>query len=195
MGSDNTLWGAEFIVADYGNFRRKAHLRYIPLLGGKQAILEPWRLAAAWLYLTFGKNFLNLGLLKRIDKTDWDILEKLWKQPWTSKDFPEASNFLDAHSETIDKLLLISRIEKCSWSVQADNYDDYTVPYKTMGYCGKLLRLDISRDLGEGRLQKAMEKSFCLLRMAKHLYQQTQSLDFYYGAAYETTALQMIRYI
>jgi hypothetical protein len=52
-----------------------------------------------------------------------------------------------------------------------------------------------NRDLGEGRFHKAMEKYFCLLRMAEHLYQQTHYLDFYYGFACEIPALQMIRHI
>jgi len=80
LGSDATLWGGEFLIADYQGFQRIAHLRYIPLLGGQQAILQPWRVALAWLYLAFGNNFLDLDLdfLKRINKREWNILQKMW---------------------------------------------------------------------------------------------------------------------
>jgi hydrogenase maturation protein HypF len=82
FGDDNTLWGAEFLVGDYRSFHRSAHLRNIPLLGGKQAILQPWRASAAWLYLAFGDNLLDLNLdfVKRINKKQWEILKKMWEQ-------------------------------------------------------------------------------------------------------------------
>lgn len=82
FGNDNTLWGAEFLIADYRDFQRAAYLRDIPLLGGKQAILQPWRVSAAWLYLAFGNEFLDLELdfIKRINKKEWKILERMWKQ-------------------------------------------------------------------------------------------------------------------
>lgn len=49
LGVDNTIWGAEFLLCDYKNFSRGAHLKEIPLVGGERAILEPRRLVAAWL--------------------------------------------------------------------------------------------------------------------------------------------------
>jgi hydrogenase maturation protein HypF len=48
-GTDGTIWGGEFLVGDYRGFRRAAHLRYVPMPGGEQAIREPWRMAAAYL--------------------------------------------------------------------------------------------------------------------------------------------------
>jgi hydrogenase maturation protein HypF len=47
-GPDATLWGGEFLVADYASSRRLAHLRPIRMAGGVAAIREPWRMAAAW---------------------------------------------------------------------------------------------------------------------------------------------------
>ncbi|MCX5707204.1 MAG: hypothetical protein NTW13_06110 [Candidatus Omnitrophica bacterium] len=67
LGSDDTIWGAEFLVCDYKNFLRKAHLKEIPLLGGAQAILEPWRLAAAW--LNFPGEIDKKQLLRKIYKS------------------------------------------------------------------------------------------------------------------------------
>jgi hydrogenase maturation protein HypF len=43
MGNDETLWGGEFLIADYGRFERIAHLPGVPLPGATQALLEPWR--------------------------------------------------------------------------------------------------------------------------------------------------------
>ncbi|MBI3462786.1 MAG: carbamoyltransferase HypF [Planctomycetes bacterium] len=49
FGTDGAIWGGEFLVGDYQQFRRAAHLRYVGLPGGEQAIREPWRMAAAHL--------------------------------------------------------------------------------------------------------------------------------------------------
>jgi hydrogenase maturation protein HypF len=48
-GTDGAIWGGEFLVANYGGYRRAFHLDYIPLPGGDKAVREPWRLALVWL--------------------------------------------------------------------------------------------------------------------------------------------------
>jgi hydrogenase maturation protein HypF len=49
LGTDGSLWGGEFLVGDYREFRRAAHLEPTPMPGGDQAIREPWRMAVAYL--------------------------------------------------------------------------------------------------------------------------------------------------
>jgi hydrogenase maturation protein HypF len=80
LGSDNTLWGAEFLLCNYKVFKRRAHLKEIPLLGGERAILEPWRLTVAWLYAIYKDRFLNLEInfSKGIDRKKWRILKKMY---------------------------------------------------------------------------------------------------------------------
>ncbi|MGD9014549.1 MAG: carbamoyltransferase HypF, partial [Candidatus Omnitrophota bacterium] len=98
LGDDSTLWGGEFLIADYRGFQRSAHLQYIPLLGGQQAIMQPWRVALAWLYLTFGNNFFDLDLdfLKRINKRNWDILRKMWKRNFNTPLVSSMGRLFDA---------------------------------------------------------------------------------------------------
>jgi hydrogenase maturation protein HypF len=48
-GSDGTLWGGEFLLADLTSFQRLAHLVPVPMPGGAAAIRQPWRMAAAYL--------------------------------------------------------------------------------------------------------------------------------------------------
>jgi hydrogenase maturation protein HypF len=48
-GTDGTLWGGEFLVADLAGFERGGHLAPVPMPGGAAAIKQPWRMAAAYL--------------------------------------------------------------------------------------------------------------------------------------------------
>jgi hydrogenase maturation protein HypF len=49
FGTDGTIWGGEFLVADLAGFDRAAHLEAVPMPGGAAAIKEPWRMALAYL--------------------------------------------------------------------------------------------------------------------------------------------------
>ncbi len=48
FGTDGTLWGGEFLIADLHGFERAGHLEPVPMPGGAAAIREPWRMAAAY---------------------------------------------------------------------------------------------------------------------------------------------------
>ena len=49
-GEDGTIWGGEFLIADYGNYKRLYHFQYFPLPGGDAAIKRPARTALALLW-------------------------------------------------------------------------------------------------------------------------------------------------
>jgi len=77
MGLNGKIWGAEFLIADYHNFKRFAHLKEIPLPGGDKASKEPWRMAVSYLYHTFGRSFLKfkkMPLLKEIPLKDINMI-------------------------------------------------------------------------------------------------------------------------
>jgi hydrogenase maturation protein HypF len=48
-GTDGTIWGGEFLVADLATFERGGHLAPVAMPGGAAAIRQPWRMAAAYL--------------------------------------------------------------------------------------------------------------------------------------------------
>jgi hydrogenase maturation protein HypF len=55
-GTDETMWGGEFLVADFSGFERVAHLRPVALPGGVAAIREPWRMALCWTAVALGRE-------------------------------------------------------------------------------------------------------------------------------------------
>jgi len=48
-GTDGTIWGGEFLIADLAEFSRAGFLAPVPLPGAAAAIRQPWRMAAAYL--------------------------------------------------------------------------------------------------------------------------------------------------
>jgi hydrogenase maturation protein HypF len=73
LGPDDKIWGAEFLLCDYKNFKRRAHLKEIPLIGGERAILEPVKLTLAW--------FFDSGINPQtgIDKNKRRILKNIYR--------------------------------------------------------------------------------------------------------------------
>lgn len=69
FGADGTIWGGEFLRADYLGFERLACLKPVAMIGGAQAIREPWRntyahLMAAFRWQDFEDRFGDLALSK-----------------------------------------------------------------------------------------------------------------------------------
>jgi hydrogenase maturation protein HypF len=62
LGTDNTIWGGEFLIADYSGFERAAHLRGVLLPGGDAAVREPWRIARSYLHDALGTNTVDTVL-------------------------------------------------------------------------------------------------------------------------------------
>lgn len=66
-GQDGAIWGGEVLIADLAEFERFAHLRYMPMPGGKAAVQHPARMA--------------YGVLKTCDLKDHpgadDLLKRL----------------------------------------------------------------------------------------------------------------------
>ena len=84
-GTDGTIWGGEFLVGDYTQFRRAAHLRYVGMPGSEQAIREPWRMALAHL-VDAGESDALLGqrMAASAIRTVRQMLERGFNTPMTS---------------------------------------------------------------------------------------------------------------
>ena len=73
LGTDGSMWGGEFLIADLVSFERVGHLQQLPMPGGAAAVKEPWRMAAVYLDAAFeGQPPSGLGVARSH--------ENLWEQ-------------------------------------------------------------------------------------------------------------------
>ncbi|GHO97344.1 carbamoyltransferase [Reticulibacter mediterranei] len=81
-GTDGAIWGCEIMVADLRDFERAAHLAYVPLPGGEQAIHQPWRMAATYLAQVYGDDFLALDIpfVQQLERTKWRLLAQMMER-------------------------------------------------------------------------------------------------------------------
>lgn len=66
-GDDGTIWGGEFLLADYRGYERLGTMKPVAMPGGAQAVREPWRnlyahLIAEMGWAAFTLNFAELEL-------------------------------------------------------------------------------------------------------------------------------------
>ncbi len=91
LGTDGTIWGGEFLLADTEDFVRAAHLETIPLPGGSAAISQPWRVTASCLNHVYGDDMeaLQIDFIKRLDMRKWKIIKQMIK---TNQNCPPSSS-------------------------------------------------------------------------------------------------------
>jgi hydrogenase maturation protein HypF len=80
-GPDGTLWGGEFMLADYRGFERLGSFRPFPMLGGVKAVREPWRSCYAQLAGCLGWERLqeqgDLELLRYLNSKPVEMLQQM----------------------------------------------------------------------------------------------------------------------
>ncbi len=75
-GADGTVWGCEVLVSNYDDYTRAAHLDYVPLPGGEQAIRQPWRMAAVYLDRQ-GLLGADTEFCQTLDTDSWRVLKQM----------------------------------------------------------------------------------------------------------------------
>jgi len=79
-GDDGTLWGGEFLLADYAGYQRLATFKPVAMLGGEAAVHEPWRSTYAQLMAemgwgAFAMNFSELELFRFLEAKPREMLD------------------------------------------------------------------------------------------------------------------------
>ena len=98
-GSDGTIWGGEFLLADLISFLRAGHLEYVPLPGGVAAIKKPYRMALSYLYTLLGDDLPLAGLpLADLEPGEVEIVRKQLERGVNSPLTSSAGRLFDAVS-------------------------------------------------------------------------------------------------
>lgn len=92
FGTDGTVWGGEFLLCDYKNFRRVATFRKFPLPGGEKAIKEPRRVAIAIL------EEIGAPILEHLKDNDIDMLLSMVRRGLNSPLCSSVGRLFDAMS-------------------------------------------------------------------------------------------------
>ncbi|MEQ9620751.1 carbamoyltransferase HypF [Coleofasciculus chthonoplastes] len=118
-GEDGTIWGGEFLLADYQGFKRLGKFKPIAMIGGEQAIYQPWRNTYAHLMAALDWNRLkqeygNLDLIQFLDQKPHPLLNQLMEKGINSPLASSAGRLFDA----VAAALGICRAD-CSYEGQA----------------------------------------------------------------------------
>ncbi|MHC4196080.1 MAG: hypothetical protein ACYSQZ_09125 [Planctomycetota bacterium] len=135
---------------------------------------------------SFGPDFL-IGEVGRVVRFE----------PWSAKDYPEVAEWLESHETTISKLLEAAQVKDCRFPIMSDSVKlseamDRLAAMRRWAY---LLVYAANNDLGEGRIEQAIEKGIAILRMSEHQRQQTSIVDFLVGNALEALACKQFNRI
>jgi len=156
-------------------------------INAARAIPDAENAGAAYSKLAEENLPLSIYLPSVDRKTMWSIREK----SWLSKDYPQLAAWLEERRNLIPKLLEISKMEKCRLAILSDRQQEsyFTNPVRQMSGWISLLILSANMDAGEGRIDAAIEKYACVLRMGSHLRQQPVLSYYNNGVAFESQAL------
>jgi len=98
MGDDGKIWGGELLYCDLNRYERLSHFEYVPMPGGDKASREPWRMALAYLYQTFGNQVPEMDIpgLSHIPSGDKHLLMQAIKKGFNCPLTSSAGRLFDA---------------------------------------------------------------------------------------------------
>jgi hydrogenase maturation protein HypF len=98
FGTDGTVWGGEFLVAEPGDFSRYTFFDPVPLPGGEKAIHEPWRTACSYLIKYLGRDFdlTSVPALRQVGESNLKAISEILKSDVNSPLSSGAGRLFDA---------------------------------------------------------------------------------------------------
>lgn len=112
-GADGSLWGGEFLLADYRGYRRLASLSTVAMPGGEAAIEQPWRMTyahlrrlAAWHTLT--DEFGDLPFFRTLADKQLTTLNGMLESGFNSPRTSSCGRLFDAVSALMEVCQTVS---------------------------------------------------------------------------------------
>ncbi|PKG59021.1 carbamoyltransferase HypF [Shewanella sp. GutDb-MelDb] len=116
LGTDNTLWGGEALIADAHCYHRIAYLKPFKLIGGEQAIKQPVRLLLSILLEKYSLQQINHFAIPAIGKLSTitlSNLNKVWQTTPAAKSTSSIGRLFDVVA------VLLNLIDKTQYEGQA----------------------------------------------------------------------------
>ena len=139
-GDDGTLWGGEFLIADYRSSRRVCGFTPVAIPGGEKASYEPWRNTFAHLHKALGWSYVTekypkLKLVHDLNQRPLARISKMIEQSVNSPSISSAGRLFDAVAGALDIFPDGLHFEgQAAMALQsaAENYPDETCAYKCL---------------------------------------------------------------
>ncbi len=101
LGPDGTLWGGEFLLADYKTFERAGCFPPVAMPGGVQAVRQPWRNTFAHLDAAIGwerckREHAGLDLVRTLDTKPLGTLAAMMRKGINSPQSSSCGRLFDA---------------------------------------------------------------------------------------------------
>jgi len=94
-GTDGKIWGGEVLLASYADFKRIAHLEYLPLPGGDAATRSPWRIAVGYAE-ALGLDIEGLPFINSLEPQVVDIVRKQVQKKLNAPETSSMGRLFDA---------------------------------------------------------------------------------------------------
>lgn len=105
LGTDNTIWGGEFLLSTKSDFRRIAHFRSFPLLSGEQSIKKISRVAIGLLYEMMGEAVFSqtsLAPIRQHSQNELSLFNSMLTRKINSPAVCSAGRVFDAVAAILD---------------------------------------------------------------------------------------------
>lgn len=152
-GSDGTIWGGEFLVGGYDDFKRVGHFQALPQPGGDAAVREPWRMAMAYLYDAVGEEAFTLDhpLTRHLSKMEMELFAQMLRRRINSPLTSSCGRLFDAVAAMLGLRYFVSyegqaaiELEALAEDENKDRNKDTTYTYNILSHPDTPLKLDFS---------------------------------------------------
>jgi hypothetical protein len=138
------------------------------------------------------------NILDNLDNNEFDVnlphevLNVVYREPWKSKDYPQAAKFVKENENVIAQLFDASKKEKCLLPIITDmqDYDQRHILTASIRRLARLLAISANNDIAEGRINNALEKLNAVHTMGAHENQQPNTIDMITGISLKALSMR-----
>ncbi len=122
---------------------------------------------------------------------DCDLDDIVRTRAWTSQEDLEIVDLLKEHKNTIEKLILVSHYDKFYFPLDKSIFQTNNLfEVSKIKSLTSLLQCSANLDLGEGRIEEAIEKQNAIIRISGHFRQRPTMVSYMIAQTIETLSVK-----